>query len=188
MLRALFRCGGATATLGRVERHFTVSGFVSDGERTALHWHRLGMWLPAGGHVERDEDPIQAVLREVLEETGIEVEVVATVPPYPHSQPPQLAPPVTIGVYKVDSDPYTDAPHQHIDFVYFTRPLAEATPALPDREGWLWVAQETLCERPCMPPMSNAGAGEARRPVAEDVRRLGLASIAAVRAARDGAS
>ena len=54
-----------------MERHFTVSGFVSQAGKTALHWHRLGLWLPPGGHIEADEDPIQAVLREVQEETGL---------------------------------------------------------------------------------------------------------------------
>jgi len=37
------------------------------------------MWLPAGGHNRADEDPVQAVLREVLEVTGLAVEVVPTV-------------------------------------------------------------------------------------------------------------
>ncbi|MHB8375756.1 MAG: NUDIX domain-containing protein, partial [Dehalococcoidia bacterium] len=59
-----------------MERHFTVSGFVVERGQTLLHWHRKnGMWLPPGGHVEPGEDPVQAVEREVLEETGIAAEV-----------------------------------------------------------------------------------------------------------------
>src|SRR5689334_7970459 len=102
-----------------IERHFTVSGFVSQGGRTALHWHRLGLWLPPGGHIEANEDPIQAVRREVLEETGIEVDVLGEVP-FEHSKPVQLQPPVTIGVYDIERDGGTSSPHQHIDFIYFT--------------------------------------------------------------------
>lgn len=35
---------------------------------TALIWHpRLGCWLPAGGHVEREETAAQAAVREALE-------------------------------------------------------------------------------------------------------------------------
>jgi 8-oxo-dGTP pyrophosphatase MutT (NUDIX family) len=39
-----------------------------------LHLHRkLGMWLPPGGHIERDELPDDAAVREVFEETGLRV-------------------------------------------------------------------------------------------------------------------
>jgi hypothetical protein len=37
-----------------MERRFTVTGFVVEGDRTLLHWHRkLQMWLPPGGHRPR---------------------------------------------------------------------------------------------------------------------------------------
>jgi 8-oxo-dGTP pyrophosphatase MutT (NUDIX family) len=57
-------------------RHFTVAVFVVRDGRVLLHWHRkLGMWLPPGGHIERNELPDEAAAREVLEETGVEVEL-----------------------------------------------------------------------------------------------------------------
>ncbi|MFI5083488.1 MAG: NUDIX domain-containing protein [Streptosporangiales bacterium] len=48
-------------------RHFTASGIVlSHDEQVLLIKHRkLGMWLYPGGHIEPNEDPVQAVLREV---------------------------------------------------------------------------------------------------------------------------
>ncbi len=176
-----------------MDRHFTVSGFVSDGGRTALHWHRIGKWLPPGGHIEPDEDPVQAVLREVLEETGIEVEVLPAAPPYPHTQPPQLPPPVTIGVYDLGADAHCAGPHQHIDFVYFTRPFrraeAGASPTLPDDgQQWLWVAETALKARALLPAAAHGPErGGEERPVEEDVRELALASIRAARAAGAGA-
>ena len=61
-----------------VTRHFTATGFVVRDGHVLLHWHpKIGAWLPPGGHVEQNEDPVQAVHREVLEETGVEVEVVS---------------------------------------------------------------------------------------------------------------
>ncbi|MEC9365812.1 MAG: NUDIX domain-containing protein, partial [Chloroflexota bacterium] len=37
-----------------------------------LHRHpKIKLWLPPGGHVEADEDPVEAVLREIKEETGL---------------------------------------------------------------------------------------------------------------------
>ena len=166
-----------------MERHFTVSGFVSDAGRTALHWHRIGKWLPAGGHIEPNEDPVQAVVREVMEETGIAVEVVPTIAPYAHLYPPQLPPPVTIGIYDLERDSHSSGPHQHIDLVYFTRPLPGASLALPvNDESWAWVEEEALRSR--RPSGAPCGAEHA---IEEDVRLLALASIEAVRAVQAGA-
>src|SRR5262245_23512183 len=80
-----------------VERHFTVTGFVVDGDRTLLHWHRkLGLWLPPGGHVDADEDPVQAVLREVLEETGIVGEIVPHRAAFAYANVQQLETPISM--------------------------------------------------------------------------------------------
>ncbi len=164
-----------------MERHFTVSGFVSQDGQTALHWHRLGLWLPPGGHIEANEDPIQAVLREVLEETGIEVAVLGT-PTFAHAEPAQLPPPVTIGVYNIERDSSTSTPHQHIDFVYFTRPRPGANLDLPTSDGWAWVGEDALLEAAELAPPDGPPTA-----IPEDVRHLGLAAIAAERAARSAA-
>ena len=162
-----------------MERHFTVSGFLSHDGRTALHWHRLGMWLPPGGHVQPNEDPIEAVLREVEEETGVAALIVPTVAPWPHEAPRQLPPPVTIGVYPI-AEP--GDPHEHIDLVYFTRPRepgAHRLPGSPDHgEGWRWVGRGQLRADPAL---LDGPAGPA--PVPADVRRLALGAIEAAEAA-----
>lgn len=57
--------------------HVTASAIVADGEgHVVLHRHRrLGLWLQPGGHLEPDEEPERAVLREILEETGLRAEL-----------------------------------------------------------------------------------------------------------------
>jgi 8-oxo-dGTP pyrophosphatase MutT (NUDIX family) len=159
-----------------IHRHFTVTGFVSHEGRTALHWHpRLATWLPPGGHVELNEDPVQAMLREVHEETGLEVAVIGE-PAFAYRRPPQLAVPSAMAVYDIPRDSAFDGPHQHIDFIYFTRPV-EPTPVLPeDNDCWTWVDELTL----------RAGGvfthpGGPSGEVHADVRELGLAAIAAAR-------
>ncbi len=97
-------------------RHFTVAIFVVRDGRVLLHCHRkLGMWLPPGGHIERDELPDEAAVREVLEETGVEVELVGE-RREDVEDPVQLHRPA--GVQLEDIGPG----HQHIDLIYFARP------------------------------------------------------------------
>lgn len=60
-------------------KQFTVSGYVlhPDRKRLLLVAHKkLGKWLPPGGHVEANETPQAAVLREVFEETGLRVSII----------------------------------------------------------------------------------------------------------------
>ena len=160
-------------------RHFTVSAFVSVGGgildgapsgTTLLHWHaKNGMWLPPGGHVERDEDPIEAVHREVLEETGLAVVVLPTQALFGYAEPRQLAAPATIMVEDI-VDHSLDGPHQHIDSVYFTRPEPADQPI---GAGWVWVPAEALRGNE---PLA-ARAGDSAVEIAEDVRVLGVAAI-----------
>jgi len=155
-----------------MRRHFTVTGFISTDGHTALHWHKFGIWLPPGGHIEPDEDPVQAMLREVREETGLEAEVVPTSPAFAYTQPPQLTAPVTIGVYDItNGDGQLAEPHQHIDLIYFTRPAqtGDALPSLPD-DGmqWMWFSADDI---------------RAADNLKDDVRELSLAAIEAVRTA-----
>lgn len=53
--------------------HFTASCYIIDGEgRILLHHHRrLNRWLQMGGHLEGDESPDLAALREGAEESGL---------------------------------------------------------------------------------------------------------------------
>lgn len=147
-----------------MHRHFTVSGFVSIDGRTALHRHaRLGIWLPPGGHIEVDEDPIDAVLREVLEECGLPVEILPSGPRFLAEPPPQIPVPVKIGIYDIPKDGVLAEPHQHIDFIYFTRPLGPDTALPDDGHDWTWFDAAALAS-PDIPA---------------DVRELGLAAIMA---------
>ena len=51
-----------------MDRHFTATGFVCFEGLVALHWHsKVKAWLPPGGHIMNNEDPEQAVIREIKE-------------------------------------------------------------------------------------------------------------------------
>ena len=123
---------------GEILRHFTVAVFVVHEGRVLLHYHRkLGKWLPPGGHVEDNELPDDAAVREVLEETGIRARLVGG-RGLPIDDPRQLVVPAGIQVEHIY------AGHEHVDLVYFAEPwpddvsAAEVDPRLAesDRVGW----------------------------------------------------
>ena len=158
-------------------RHNTATGFVVYSDATLLHWHRrVQAWLPPGGHVEANEDPVQAVLREVLEETGLEVEIVPSRDDGARfASVQQLEPPRTLLVEDVYDE--TVGAHQHIDMIYFTRVIVAGEesgvrPEVP--EGWRWVTADELREARALENLE----GTCEAPPA-DVRVLGLEAIAA---------
>jgi ADP-ribose pyrophosphatase YjhB (NUDIX family) len=118
-------------------RDFTVATFVIHEGKVLLLWHKkLSMWLPPGGHIDPNELPDEAAVREVKEETGLDV-VLLSQPSMPQMPGPlQLARPE--GVQLEDISPG----HQHIDLIYFAHPADPAAVGLTanlaevDRVGW----------------------------------------------------
>jgi 8-oxo-dGTP pyrophosphatase MutT (NUDIX family) len=156
-----------------MQRHFTVTGFVSTQGHTLLHWHAKNqMWLPPGGHIEPDEDPIQALHREILEETGLRVTVLPAAQPFPYPKPQQLDPPNTVMIEEIAANGH-EAAHQHIDLIYFTRP-ATLGPLPTPPDGWRWVTAADLRANVPLAPTELAAAVS----VPEDVRVLGIAATA----------
>ena len=155
-------------------RHFTVTTFVSMRGATLLHWHRkVGLWLPPGGHIEPNEDPMQAACREALEETGIVVEILPTSDAFGYDDPPQLSPPATIMVEPIRSFGGEEA-HHHIDLIYFSRPTNSERPE-PPGESWRWVSRRQLEDDA---PMTLEGVAQrSSGRISEDVRVLGMAAI-----------
>ena len=149
-------------------RHFTASGYVIRDGCVLLHWHpKVGGWLPPGGHIEANEDPVQAVLREIEEETGIAAEVLPAGIVLDLEYPVQVQPPFTILVEDI-ADP-VDGDHQHIDMIYLCRPT-DGVAALKD--GWVWASRSALAEGA---PLHAPGAP--CEPPPRDVRLLALAAF-----------
>src|SRR5467141_2844570 len=96
---------------------FTVAIFVVHQSKVLLIHHRkLDKWLPLGGHVELDEDPEQAALREVKEESGLEVELIGERPPTSGAGTRALIAPRFLDIHRI-----TDT-HEHIGMIYWARP------------------------------------------------------------------
>lgn len=62
----------------QAKRCHTACGFLIHDQKILLVLHKkLHLWLAPGGHVNNDELPHQAAVREVQEETGIAVKVIS---------------------------------------------------------------------------------------------------------------
>src|SRR5688572_14050831 len=109
-----------------ITRDMTVAVLVVRRNRVLLHWHaKLGRWLPPGGHIEPNELPDEAAIREVMEETGVEAVLVSSplVSIDLPGQPRQLTRP--LGIQLADIAPG----HQHVDLVYLARGESEGNGA-----------------------------------------------------------
>ncbi len=119
-----------------VTRDFTVATFVLHEGKVLLLWHKkLSMWLPPGGHIDPNELPDEAAVREVKEETGLDIMLISepALPGVPG--PVQLARPEGVQLESISPG------HEHIDLIYFAKPrnpqaVRPVANSEVDRVGW----------------------------------------------------
>ena len=111
-------------------KHFTSTVFVVHNQKIALHWHKkVSEWLPAGGHIDKNETPVEAGIREVNEEMGIEVKIISN-SNYNFNEIETVPVPEAILIESVRDDDIGE--HQHIDFIYFAVPVNNSIGLLSD--------------------------------------------------------
>jgi 8-oxo-dGTP pyrophosphatase MutT (NUDIX family) len=113
---------------------FTASVFIVRDGKVLLHWHKkLNKWLQPGGHIELDEDPNQAALREAKEETGYDIELVGGAQAEMLQDGTDLIPPRFVNRHYFDAT----KTHEHIDLTYFGRIIGgEETPEEGSEIRW----------------------------------------------------
>jgi 8-oxo-dGTP pyrophosphatase MutT (NUDIX family) len=130
MLELLARPGDPFTRAAWAPGHFTASAFVlsPDGQRLLLiHHRRLGAWLQPGGHVETEDEHLEAAARrEVAEETSI-----------------KALTPFSTGIFDVDAHlipPSAKEPgHTHFDVRYAFVAEDERCVASSEVAGVRWV-------------------------------------------------
>jgi len=140
---------------------FTVAIFIVRQGRVLLVHHRnLNKWLPLGGHIELDEDPEMAALREAREESGLEIELIGERPPTTGHGTVALISPRFLDIHRI-----TDT-HRHIGMMYWARPLkGSLTLAGNEHLDIRWCAEAELDS--LTPPMSDAVKWYCRQAIAE---------------------
>jgi 8-oxo-dGTP pyrophosphatase MutT (NUDIX family) len=140
---------------------FTVAIFVVQDQQVLLVHHRkLEKWLPLGGHIELDEDPEQAALREAREESGFEVELLGERPPTTSPGTRALIAPRFLDIHRI-----SDA-HEHVGMIYWARPLTgKLALAAAEHHDIKWCAFKDLEQ--LQPPMSPAVKWYCQQAIAE---------------------
>jgi 8-oxo-dGTP diphosphatase len=135
-------------------RHFTASAIVFDDQQRVLlvHHNKIGRWLYPGGHIDPDEDPTQAAIREVLEETGVSAEVISDpLPAYPSVtvHPPPYA------ILEMQVSDSKIGTHRHIDLVYVLRSASRQLTAQREEVSaaqWVSIADVAALDTPAELP------------------------------------
>lgn len=96
---------------------FTAEVFIVFENKVLLRKHdKYHMWMSVGGHIELNEDPNEAALREVKEEVGLDVELFGTVSQcYGGKEYRELIPPISMNRHRISPT------HEHISLVFFAR-------------------------------------------------------------------
>jgi ADP-ribose pyrophosphatase YjhB (NUDIX family) len=112
-----------------VTNHFTATGIVFNSRHEVLmvKHKKLKVWLPPGGHVDENELPNEAALREIFEETGVKAEVISS----PLSSQLDLrlndrgckVLPRSLVMLLEDID--GDGMHNHIDLIYVCKAISD---------------------------------------------------------------
>jgi ADP-ribose pyrophosphatase YjhB (NUDIX family) len=120
---------------------FTASAYIVHQNKVLLvHHKKLGIWLQIGGHIELDETTDEALLREIKEECGLEVEILSRKVEGQDSLGLQmLYIPDGMNVHNYNET------HRHVDHVYFAR--AKSSQAVLEEDGAndiRWFSEDEL--------------------------------------------
>ncbi len=122
---------------------FTAEVFIVYKNKVLLRVHdKHHIWLSVGGHIELDEDPNQAAIREVKEEVGLDVTLWNGNQKYFEDRPgvKELIPPMFLSRHDESGT------HEHITFVYFAQSDTDRLSLSADEvsEECRWFTKEEL--------------------------------------------
>ena len=123
-----------------MEKHFATSVYVYNRELEKflfLKHKKLKKWLQPGGHLEVNESPEECALREVYEETGLNVELVGKRFPTEND----LILPYAIQKNVINEN------HEHYDFIYLAiSTQKEILLNIDESDAIRWFSKEEILD------------------------------------------
>lgn len=124
---------------------FTVEAFIVHGDQVLLRMHdKYKLWLPPGGHIELDEDPTEAVVREAKEEVGLEIVLRGEVSRFSQLDAGQkvLLPPRFMSRHHINDT------HEHVCMYYFATSASTQVSVSGDdvSQEWKWFNEAELAD------------------------------------------
>ncbi len=121
---------------------FTVEVFIVCKNKVLLRKHdKYGIWLSVGGHIELDEDPNEAAIREVKEEVGLDVRLADSRLFLRNTEKyKELITPKFLNRHYINDN------HEHVTMTYFAVSETDAVkPSDKEKsEEWKWFTMEEL--------------------------------------------
>lgn len=102
------------------DKHFTATGIILNNGKIFVLWHKkLNVWLPPGGHIEKNETPEEALIRECKEEINEEILIIKN----KNNKLGTSDVAVINNPYCILVEPINDKNgfHHHVDFIYLCK-------------------------------------------------------------------
>lgn len=134
------------------EKHYTATVFVVSQKtpRKFLLTHHIkyDKWMPPGGHIEPLENPVEAAIREVKEESGVDIQSFLSDIKVIDDRASILPRPTFLLEERIDL--HGDHPeHYHLDFVYVIEvPMQEVNHQIEESHDIGWFTVEEMKELP----------------------------------------
>jgi ADP-ribose pyrophosphatase YjhB (NUDIX family) len=128
--------------------HLTASALIFDSQKIKLVFHPyLKQWLPPGGHLENQETPHEAALREALEETGISCNL------HPWHITNHFAP-LHIHAHPIPANPKKSEPaHWHLDYCFVLNSTNKITKTTAELSVKSLTKDEAISASPFLTPL-----------------------------------
>jgi len=128
---------------------WTAGVYIVHNNKVLIRLHeKYNIWIHVGGHVELDEDPVQAAIRECKEEVGLDI-IIYDAGPIPSELTTgnrHLITPAHMNIH------YVNDTHQHCDLLYYA--TSETDVIIPENPGEqsVWLTKEEVEKHPDMEP------------------------------------
>jgi 8-oxo-dGTP pyrophosphatase MutT (NUDIX family) len=118
----------------------TVETFIVHKDKVLLRRHdKYGIWLSIGGHVELDEDPNQAAVREAKEEVGLDIELLdERLIKTESGDFRELISPVALNRHRISPT------HEHVCMIYFASAKSEKVIPEKPTDVWKWCSEKDI--------------------------------------------